>query len=80
MESPENSTLLPNLLYLEVKEAPSFVPVCYDPLNQHVQTIDLVRFWLRSEEEYLGLFMIGNYATTLEIVLHGSKISSVPFN
>ena len=80
MESPENSTLLPNLLYLEVKEAPSFVPVCYDPLNQHIQTIDLVRFWLRSEEEYLGLFMIGNYATTLEIVLHGSKISSVPFN
>ncbi len=72
--------MLPNLLYLQVKEAPSFVPACYTPLNQHVQTIDRVQIWLRSEEEYSSLFMIGSYATTLEIMLLESEISSVLFN
>lgn len=79
-ETSDYHRLLPNLMYLEAKEAPSFVPTCYGPQNEHTVTIYQVKFWLRSEEEYPGLFIIGKYAMSLEIVLHRSKIFSMPFN
>ncbi|KJA26570.1 hypothetical protein HYPSUDRAFT_278812 [Hypholoma sublateritium FD-334 SS-4] len=75
-ESLDNSPLLPNLVYLDAKEAHTFVPTCYGPRNEHARAIRKVRFWLRDEQEYPGLFIIGKYATTLEIVLH--KILDIP--
>ena len=70
----EYNSPLPSLMYLEIKEAPSFVTACYRQQNKHTGTISKIKYWLREEEEYPGLSIIGNYATILEIVLHKSKI------
>ncbi len=59
---------------LEIKEAPSFVTACYRQRSEYTGAISRIKYWLRDEKEYPGLYIIGNYAKTLEIVLHKSKI------
>ncbi|KJA26581.1 hypothetical protein HYPSUDRAFT_63834 [Hypholoma sublateritium FD-334 SS-4] len=73
-----NGPPLPSLVYLEVKEAPSFVPACYHGRgDEHMEPIARAKYWLRKPEEYGGLTRIGTAATMLEVIV--DEYLDVPF-